>query len=160
MMIYKTVRIFTMICLLSPVVVQQVSGQEASDLKLQQPCGNITINDAAEILGVSSETVKHTYSEEMKTCSYMVAFDKMINYSLYFADDATSAQSEMADVAQGLKMLANCRAVENVGESAVYCNGDKAERFLVQKNKIWIDIRSPKGLDIMIRVANKILQQR
>ncbi len=155
-MTYRAVKTLTMAFLLLSVVIQSASGEDTA--KSEQSCGKMTIRDAAEILGVSSEAVKYSYSNEMKTCSYRVSFDKRINYSLYLANDEPSAQSEMATVTEGLKMLVSCRPVENVGDSAIYCSGDRAERFLVQKDKMWVDIRSPKGLDVMIRVSKKILQ--
>ena len=134
------------------------NGKQAQATEVSMPCGGMTLDSAAEILGEKAESVNYSYSEELKTCSYSVTLFTSIRYSVYSETDPSTAQSEMAAVVDGLKVLVPCNAVDNLGDAAMYCSGDTAERLLVRKGKSWIDIRTPKGLEAMTRVARQVLQ--
>ncbi|PIE60540.1 MAG: hypothetical protein CSA31_01300 [Desulfobulbus propionicus] len=150
--------------------VPKKSGKEASvETPLQSPeirtptplvlpCGGMTKESAAEILGVTAEDIQYSYSEELRLCRYQAAFSKTISYAMYAATDQATAQAEMMKVAEGLKFLVACEPVASVAEAAIYCHGKNAERLLVREGKVWLDIHTPSGLDEKISVVRQILK--
>lgn len=124
----------------------------------EMPCGAMTLPAAAGILGVQEAEVTFSYSEELRTCSFRVDLTRSIDYSLYVESDAATAAAEMATVADGLGFIAECEAVDDPGEEALYCLGDNAERLLVRIGRAWVDVRRPAGREVMQRVARQVLQ--
>lgn len=91
-------------------------------------------------------------------CSYRVSLVKSINYAVYAERNAVTAEAEMTKVVDGLRFLVECELVAGIGDAAFYCGGDRAERFLVRKGAVWIDVQTPRGLDAKKRVANQVLK--
>lgn len=123
-----------------------------------QPCGGMTVEIAAEILGVPGEGIEYSYSDMLKKCSYRLSLLKSVGYAVYPESNPTTASVEMAKVVEGLKMLGACESVPGIADAAVYCGGDKADRFLVRKGAVWIDVQTPDGIDAKKRVADQVMQ--
>ena len=124
---------------------------------LAAPCGAMTIDDAAEILGADAGGIEHGYSEELETCTFRAGVMNDINYVVYFEADESTALSELSESVSGISFISECRDVEGPGIATVYCNSDQAERLLVVSGNVFVDVLSPSGQENMIRVAERVL---
>lgn len=123
----------------------------------QSPCGAMTIERAAKILGVPAEELRHQASEQMKTCSFSKDIRTMISFALYQENDADSAVRSMQKLGSNLQILVNCTKFEGLGDDAVSCDGERAKRLLVRQGATWVDVLSPRDPDQKIEVARMVL---
>ena len=137
--------------------IHSTSSDKAS-VSISLPCGGMTKDVAAEILGVPAEQVEYSFSDQLNMCSYRVNLIKSVNYAVYAEPNAVTAEAEMAKVVDGLTYLAACEPVAGIGDASFYCGGDRADRLLVRKGAVWIDVQTPSGLEAKKRVAEQVLK--
>lgn len=123
------------------------------------PCGGMTEAAAADILGVAAQDIRYSYSDMLRMCSFQAGIGKSVSYAVYVESDAETAAAEMAVVADGLQFLVACEPAADVGDEGIYCSGDRADRLLVRKGAVWVDIHAPAGLDAKKRVALSVLNR-
>ena len=136
---------------------QSVKADKTS-VGISLPCGGMTKDVAAEILGVPAEQVEYSFSDQLNMCSYRVNLIKSVNYAVYAEPNAVTAEAEMAKVVDGLTYLAACEPVAGIGDAAFYCGGDRADRLLARKGAVWIDVQTPSGQQAKKRVAEQVLK--
>ncbi|MGE4561151.1 MAG: hypothetical protein AB7E77_13190 [Desulfobulbus sp.] len=127
-------------------------------VRAQSPCGGMSLEKAAAILGCPVGEVRHRFSEEFHTCNFSKDLLHAINYALYREKDADSAQRSIEKVAEGLRLLVACKPVEGLDDAAFSCDGDRAKRLLVRKGPVWVDVISPADFKQKRQVAEAVLE--
>lgn len=124
----------------------------------QSPCGGMTKEKAASILGIPAEELEYNFSDQMHTCSFRKGWRHSINYALYEEKNAEAAKRSMNEVATGLQVLVKCSKVDGIGDAAISCHGERAKRLLVRKGATWVDIITPADIKQKKQVARTVLQ--
>lgn len=125
--------------------------------KAQPECGGMTVDKAADILGVSAQELEYRYSEMMHTCSFNKGWLTSVSFALYREKDEKTAQYAVKEVMDGLEILVECRQLDGIGDFAASCHGDKAKRLLVRKGPAWVDVLSPGEPEQKVQVAREVL---
>jgi len=119
------------------------------------PCGGLTVADAAAILKIPVKDLRGPRSNRIFSCSYGSRSRRLLtlNFSIYVEASPAKAQRALDALRQSLAVLSPIIVVDQLGDEAYRAPDPRVGQLLLRKGSVWVDIVTPSNGASQRRIA-------
>jgi len=139
-----------------------------------QRCRDITLENAAAILGVSADDLQKSSRdlvvspEDLRKKIYKIIpfnctirsksnFLKLISYVTYVYNDPKQARLDFKKMQQNYESVSKVDAVSDIGDEAFWVGDNRFQRMVAIKGDMVIDVLSPKDVNLQKQIIHLVL---
>jgi len=155
-----------MLCTNSKILATRMDGT--------QRCRNITLDNAAAILGVSADDLQKSSRdlvvspEDLRKKIYKILpynctirsksnFLKLITYVTYVYNAPEQARLDFKEMQQNYESISKVDAVPDIGDEVFWVGDNRFQRMVAIKGDIVIDVLSPKDFNLQKQIIRLVL---